>query len=88
MKKYDVDSVKELIQLGAKHALKNGVTSVQTNDFVDDDSDAPIEDINPFECIHCAVNSNDLNNFLPQAFNEREKVDVKRAFQDYTVASA
>lgn len=51
-------------------------------------TDAPIEDLNPFECIHCAVNRTDLKNYPQNGFYPSEKVSVSDAINCYTIEGA
>jgi predicted amidohydrolase YtcJ len=51
-------------------------------------SDAPVEDFNVFEGIHCAVNRQDLTGYPSDGFNPREKVDVSTAIDNYTIEGA
>ncbi len=51
-------------------------------------TDAPIEDLNPFECIHCAVTRQDLNSFPKDRFYSNECVDIATAINNYTRAGA
>lgn len=51
-------------------------------------TDAPIEDLNPFECIHCAVNRTDLKNYPEGGFASNEKVSVTEAINSYTEQGA
>ncbi len=47
-------------------------------------SDAPVENFNVFEGIHCAVNRQDLQGFPIHGFNPKEKVDIFTAVDNYT----
>ncbi|MDP3305553.1 MAG: amidohydrolase [Erysipelotrichaceae bacterium] len=51
-------------------------------------SDAPVEDFNVFEGIHCAVNRQDLMSYPSVGYNPKEKVDVFTAIDNYTVEGA
>jgi predicted amidohydrolase YtcJ len=51
-------------------------------------SDAPVENFNVFEGIHCAVNRQDLTLFPLFGFNPKEKVDVSTAIDNYTIEGA
>lgn len=51
-------------------------------------SDAPVENFNVFEGIHCAVNRQDLNLFPADGFNPKECVDVSTAIDNYTIEGA
>ena len=47
-------------------------------------SDAPVENFNVFEGIHCAVNRQDLLGYPQAGFYPEEKVDVSTAVDNYT----
>ncbi len=51
-------------------------------------TDAPVEDLNPFPCIYCAVNRKDLKGQPEQGFHTHECVDVETAIDAYTIESA
>ena len=51
-------------------------------------SDAPVEDFNVFEGIHCAVNRQDLTNYPSEGFHPKERVDVFTAIDNYTIEGA
>lgn len=51
-------------------------------------TDAPVEDLNPFACIYCAVTRQDLNGSPADGFCPQERVDVEAAVDAYTVESA
>ncbi len=51
-------------------------------------TDAPVEDLNPFPCIYCAVTRKDLNGYPPEGFYPKECVDVETAVDAYTIESA
>jgi predicted amidohydrolase YtcJ len=51
-------------------------------------SDAPVENFNVFEGIHCAVNRQDLNHFPSEGFNPEQRVDVSTAIDNYTLEGA
>lgn len=51
-------------------------------------TDAPIEDLNTMNCIHCAVNRKDLNNYPDGGWFANEAVDVYQAVDNYTTGSA
>ena len=51
-------------------------------------TDAPIEDINPFENLHCAVNRQDLSGNPQYGFYPNESVPLKAAIDNYTIESA
>jgi predicted amidohydrolase YtcJ len=48
-------------------------------------SDAPVENFNVFEGIHCAVNRQDLSGYPQAGFYPKEKVDVSTAVDNYTI---
>ncbi len=49
-------------------------------------TDAPVEDLNPFASMYCAITRSDLNQTEP--FVPQECIDVQTAIYDYTVGSA
>jgi predicted amidohydrolase YtcJ len=51
-------------------------------------SDAPVENFNVFEGIHCAVNRQDLTGFPLENFYPKERVDVSTAIDNYTLEGA
>ena len=51
-------------------------------------SDAPVENFNVFEGMHCAVNRQDLNLFPLGGFNPKERVDISTAIDNYTLEGA
>ena len=51
-------------------------------------SDAPVEDFNVFEGIHCAVNRQDLSGYPLDGFYPKERVDVSTAIDNYTIEGA
>jgi hypothetical protein len=51
-------------------------------------TDCPVEDLDPFANLHCAVSRQDLSNYPDNGFYSDEKVDIYRAVDNYTVASA
>lgn len=51
-------------------------------------TDCPVEPLNPFFNIHCAVNRNDLENSFTGSFNPKEKVSVSQAIDAYTIGSS
>jgi predicted amidohydrolase YtcJ len=51
-------------------------------------TDCPVEDLNPFENIYCAVTRKDLSGNPFQGFHPDEKVDIYTAIDAYTTASA
>jgi len=51
-------------------------------------TDAPVEDLNPFNNIYCAVNRKDLSGELDKSWNESEKMDIYDAIDAYTKGSA
>jgi predicted amidohydrolase YtcJ len=48
-------------------------------------SDAPVENFNVFEGIHCAVNRQDLLGYPQSGFYPKEKVDVSTAIDNFTI---
>jgi hypothetical protein len=51
-------------------------------------TDAPVEDLNPFNNLYCAVNRKDLNGYPDKSWNESEKMDIYDAIDAYTKGSA
>lgn len=51
-------------------------------------TDAPVEDLNPFACIYCAVTRCDLKGQPVEGFYPQERVDVETAVDAYTIESA
>ena len=51
-------------------------------------TDAPIEDLNPFENLHCAVNRQDLSGNPQNGFYPNECVSLEAAIDNYTIESA
>jgi predicted amidohydrolase YtcJ len=51
-------------------------------------SDAPVENFNVFEGIHCAVNRQDLTGFPLEGFYPKQRVDVSTAIDNYTFEGA
>lgn len=51
-------------------------------------TDCPVEDLNPFENIYCAVTRKDLTGKPEGGFYADEKVDIYTAIDNYTVGSA
>jgi len=51
-------------------------------------TDAPVEDLNPFNNLYCAVNRKDLNGYPDESWNESEKMDIYDAIDAYTLESA
>lgn len=51
-------------------------------------TDAPVEPFDVLNCIHCAVNRTDLNNYPNQGFYPEEKVSMSDAIDYYTIGSA
>lgn len=51
-------------------------------------SDSPVEDLNPFENIYCAVTRKDLKGYPEGGWNGGEAVSVGRAIDHYTIDSA
>ncbi len=51
-------------------------------------TDSPVEGLNVFHNIHCALNRQDLSLFPDEGFFPSEKVDLETAIDNYTVGSA
>ncbi|MDR1835838.1 MAG: amidohydrolase [Fusobacteriaceae bacterium] len=51
-------------------------------------TDSPVEPFNPFHCIHCAVNRQDLKGFPVEGWYPAERVGVQEAVAAYTAESA
>ncbi len=51
-------------------------------------TDAPIEDLNPFHSMHCAINRQDLNLYPKEGFYNEQCVSVETAVRNYTKAGA
>ncbi len=51
-------------------------------------TDAPVEDLNPFNCISCAVTRKDLNDHPTQGFYPEESVSALTAIERYTLGGA
>lgn len=52
-------------------------------------TDCPVESMNPLECIHCAVNRQDIESGYPEGgYYPQERVDVWTAVDNYTMGSA
>jgi len=51
-------------------------------------TDSPVEGLNVFHNIHCAINRQDLNSTPVNGFYPHEKVDLETAIDDYTIGSA
>ncbi len=51
-------------------------------------TDCPVEDLNPFHNIYCAVTRKDLKGYPDGGYNPKEKVDVYTAVDNYTLGSA
>jgi predicted amidohydrolase YtcJ len=51
-------------------------------------TDSPVEGLNVFHNIHCAINRQDLSFFPDQGFFPSEKVDLETAIDNYTCGSA
>ncbi len=51
-------------------------------------TDCPVEDLNPLNCIYCAVTRKDLNGYPEGGFNPSEKISVYEAVYNYTAGSA
>ena len=51
-------------------------------------TDSPVEDINPFPCLYCAVTRKDLNGTPAEGYFPEECISVEDAVDCYTIASA
>ena len=51
-------------------------------------TDAPVEDLNPFENLHCAVTREDLNGYPAGGYVPSERVDIASAIDIYTMGGA
>ena len=51
-------------------------------------TDAPVEDLNPFECMYCAVTRKDLSGYPNNGFYTDECVTINEAINAYTIGSA
>ena len=51
-------------------------------------TDAPVEDLNPFECMYCAVTRKDLSGNPKDGFYTNECVSIETAVERYTIGSA
>ena len=51
-------------------------------------TDCPVEDLNPLECIYCAVTRRNLRGEPSEGFEMQEAVDVSAAVDAYTTESA
>lgn len=51
-------------------------------------SDAPVEDLDPFNNLYCAVTRKDLKGFPEGGYNPDECVTIEKAIERYTVGSA
>ncbi len=51
-------------------------------------TDCPVEDLDPFDNLYCAINRQDLKGFPAGGFFPQEKVDVFQAVDNYTIGSA
>ena len=51
-------------------------------------TDCPVEDLNPFYNLHCAVSRQDLNYQPPQGYYPKENLTVEEAIDCYTVGSS
>ena len=51
-------------------------------------TDAPVEDLNPFECMYCAVTRKDLSGYPEGGFFANERVSIQTAINRYTSGSA
>ena len=51
-------------------------------------TDAPVEDLKPFECIYCAVTRKDLTGNPSNGYYPNECVSIEKAIERYTIGSA
>ena len=51
-------------------------------------TDSPVEGLNVFHNIHCAINRQDLSNYPDNGFVQSEKVDLETAIDAYTLGGA
>jgi predicted amidohydrolase YtcJ len=51
-------------------------------------TDSPVEGLNVFQNIHCAIHRQDLKNDPPNGFYPLEKVDLETAIDNYTLGGA
>ncbi|MGI6607840.1 MAG: amidohydrolase [Erysipelotrichaceae bacterium] len=51
-------------------------------------TDCPVEDLNPFANIHCAVNRQDLKYQPKDGYYPKEKLTVQQAIDSYTIGSS
>ena len=51
-------------------------------------TDSPVEGLNVFQNIHCAINRQDLKSYPENGFYPSEKVDLETAIDDYTISGA
>jgi predicted amidohydrolase YtcJ len=51
-------------------------------------TDSPVEGLNVFQNIHCAIHRQDLKNNPPNGFYPLEKVDLETAIDNYTLGGA
>ena len=51
-------------------------------------TDAPVEDLNPFECMYCAITRKDLSGYPKNGFYPNEAVSIETAINRYTRGSA
>jgi len=51
-------------------------------------TDSPVENLNPFSCIQCAITRQDLTGYPKNSFIPAEKVSLWQALDAYTKGSA
>ena len=51
-------------------------------------TDAPVEDLSPFECMYCAITRKDLSGYPKKGFYPNEVVSIDAAINRYTMGSA
>ena len=63
-------------------------TAAETGIHASYGTDCPVEDLDPFACIYCAVTRKDLKGQSAGGFYPAECVDVETAVDAYTMESA
>ncbi|MDR3215671.1 MAG: amidohydrolase [Bacilli bacterium] len=81
---YDIHIVKE--RVGLKKALTSYAfkTLIKQQTSVSLGTDSPVESVNPFDNIYCAVTRKDLNNNMQESFNKKECLSIYEAINAYT----
>jgi len=85
---YDLHIVESRVGKEKAKLTYNYKTMMDLGIHVSFGTDCPVEDLNPLNCIYCAVTRKDLNGYPENGFNPDEKVSVYEAVYDYTVGSA